>query len=84
VAVLVYGFAVIGLVDNVFRFWFNKKFGDIHPLITVFGVIIGVSVFGFIGIIFGPILISLFLLLVRIYSSEYGSRVQKMDDIGTS
>jgi predicted PurR-regulated permease PerM len=41
VAVLLYGFLIIGLVDNVFRLWFNKKFGDIHPLITVFGVIIG-------------------------------------------
>ncbi len=71
IAVLAYGFIIIGLVDNVFRFWFNKKFGDIHPLITVFGVIVGVSVFGFIGIIFGPILNSLFLLLIKIYTSEY-------------
>jgi predicted PurR-regulated permease PerM len=84
VIVLIYGFAIIGLVDNVFRFWFNKKFGDIHPLITVFGVIIGVSVFGFIGIIFGPILISLFLLLVKIYSSEYSDRNKNVDQVGTS
>ena len=82
--VLLYGFLVIGLVDNVFRFWFNKKFGDIHPLITVFGVIIGVSVFGFIGIIFGPILISLFLLLVKIYSSEYSDRSKNIDEVGAT
>src|SRR2546423_264552 len=81
---LFYGFLVIGLVDNVFRFWFNKKFGDIHPLITVFGVIIGVSVFGFIGIIFGPILISLFLLLVKIYSSEYSDRSKNIDEVGAT
>jgi predicted PurR-regulated permease PerM len=81
IIVLLYGFLVIGLVDNVFRFWFNKKFGDIHPLITVFGVIIGVSVFGFIGIIFGPILISLFLLLVKIYSSEYSDRSKNVDEV---
>ena len=84
IIVLLYGFIIIGLVDNVFRFWFNRKFGDIHPLITVFGVIIGVSVFGFIGIIFGPILISLFLLLVKIYSSEYGDRNKNADQVGTS
>ena len=82
--VLVYGLVFIGLTDNAFRFWFNKKFGDIHPLITVFGVIIGVSVFGFIGLIFGPILISLFLLLVKIYSSEYGDRSKNVDEVGTS
>jgi predicted PurR-regulated permease PerM len=79
--VLLYGFIIIGLVDNVFRFWFNKKFGDIHPLITVFGVIVGVSLFGFIGIIFGPILISLFILLLKIYTSEYSDRSKNIEEV---
>ena len=68
---LIYGFGVIGTVDNVFRFTLAKKIGDVHPLVTVFGVIIGLSVFGFIGLIFGPLLISLFLLLLKIYSNEF-------------
>jgi predicted PurR-regulated permease PerM len=68
---LIYGFGVIGTVDNIFRFTLAKKIGNIHPLVTVFGVIIGLSVFGFIGLIFGPLLISLFLLLLKIYSSEF-------------
>jgi predicted PurR-regulated permease PerM len=74
IIMLVYGFGVIGTVDNVFRFWLQKKLGDVHPLITVFGVIIGVSMFGFIGLIFGPILISLFLLMIKIYANEFGSK----------
>ena len=68
---LIYGFGIIGLVDNIFRFTLAKKIGNIHPLVTVFGVIVGLSVFGFIGLIFGPLLISLFLLLLKIYSSEF-------------
>ena len=68
---LIYGFGVIGLVDNVFRFTLARKIGNVHPLVTVFGVIIGLSVFGFIGLIFGPLLISLFLLLLKIYSNEF-------------
>lgn len=71
IAMAVYGLGVIGLVDNLFRFLLNKKLGDIHPLITIFGVIIGVQLFGFIGLIFGPLLISMFLLLLKIYSSEF-------------
>lgn len=82
ILILLYGFLIIGLVDNIFRFWFNKKVGDIHPLITVFGVIVGISVFGFIGIIFGPILISLFLLLIKIYTSEYGDRSRSIEEVG--
>jgi len=77
--VLAYGLGVIGSVDNIFRFWFAKKLGDVHPLITVFGVIIGVNMFGFIGIIFGPILISLFLIMIRIYANEFG--MQKNSDV---
>lgn len=72
--VLVFGLGVIGSVDNIFRFWLAKKLGDVHPLITVFGVIIGVNMFGFIGIIFGPILISLFLVMIRIYANEFGMK----------
>jgi predicted PurR-regulated permease PerM len=71
IAMAVWGFGVIGLVDNLFRFLVNKRLGDIHPLITIFGVIIGIQLFGFIGLIFGPLLISMFLLLLKIYSSEF-------------
>lgn len=69
--VLFFGLAVIGSVDNIFRFWLQKRLGNVHPLITVFGVIIGVNLFGFIGLIFGPILISLFLLLIKVYTNEF-------------
>jgi predicted PurR-regulated permease PerM len=79
VIMLIYGFGVIGVTDNVFRFWLQKKLGDVHPMITVFGVIIGVSMFGFIGLIFGPILISLFLLMIKIYVSEFSKKVDPKD-----
>lgn len=71
IAMTVWGFGLIGLVDNVVRLLLNKKLGNIHPLITIFGVIIGVQLFGFIGLIFGPLLISMFLLLLRIYGNEF-------------
>ena len=69
--VLIFGIAVLGTVDNVVRLYIQKKWGDAHPLITIFGVIIGVNIFGFMGLIFGPILISLFILLVKIYMREF-------------
>ncbi|MBS1656139.1 MAG: AI-2E family transporter, partial [Bacteroidetes bacterium] len=71
IAMTIYGFGVIGTVDNIFRFTLAKKIGNIHPLVTVFGVIIGIQLFGFIGLIFGPLLISMFILLLKIYSSEF-------------
>jgi predicted PurR-regulated permease PerM len=65
---------VIGLVDNVFRIVIQRKWGDVHPLITAFGVIIGVNLFGFVGLIFGPIVIAMFLLLMKIYINEFATR----------
>lgn len=76
VFILIYGFGVVGTVDNVFRIMIQKKSGDVHPLITVFGVILGLNLFGFIGLIFGPILIAMFILLVRIYINEFVERKQ--------
>jgi predicted PurR-regulated permease PerM len=72
--ILAYGLLVVGVTDNVARFLLQKKLGDVHPLITVLGVILGINLFGFIGIIFGPILISLFVLLVQIYNDEFNSK----------
>jgi predicted PurR-regulated permease PerM len=71
IGILIYGFAVIGSSDNISRFMLAKKIGDVHPLITVFGVLIGVNLFGFIGLIFGPLLISMFILLLEIYTNEF-------------
>lgn len=70
--ILLYGFIVVGTTDNIIRLYVLKKLDDVHPLITLIGVIVGVPLFGFIGLIFGPLLISLFMLIVKIYRKEYG------------
>ncbi|MDR1877883.1 MAG: AI-2E family transporter [Flavobacteriaceae bacterium] len=71
VFVLLYGIIVIGTSDNVVRFTLLKKLDDVHPLITIFGVIFGMNIFGFLGLIFGPILLSLFFLLLDVYNNEF-------------
>ena len=68
---LIYGFLIISNVDNLFRFLLMKKMADVHPLITVFGVILGIDLLGIFGIIFGPLILSLFFLLIKIYNIEY-------------
>jgi predicted PurR-regulated permease PerM len=81
IAMIIYGFGIIGTVDNVLRFTLLKKMGNVHPLTTVFGVIIGLNLFGFIGLIFGPLLISLFMLLLKIYSSEFITKQREVNKI---
>lgn len=71
IGILVFGAVVITNIDNVFRFTLQKKFADVHPLVTVLGVIVGLKYFGITGIVFGPLLISYFLLMIKMYREEY-------------
>lgn len=73
IAILIYGFVVVGSTDNLVRLYILERLSSVHPLITLFGVVVGVPLFGFIGLIFGPLLISLFLLILKIYKAEYGN-----------
>lgn len=72
VGVGLWGIFLIGSVDNIARLMIQKKLANIHPLITLFGAFIGINMFGFLGIIFGPLLISMFFVLIKIYINEFG------------
>ncbi|MBS1602513.1 MAG: AI-2E family transporter [Bacteroidetes bacterium] len=72
IGLAIYSLIVTGNIDTVARITLLKGLGDVHPLITVLGVIVGLKLFGFWGFIFGPLMVSYFLLLYKIYCSEYG------------
>ncbi|HWZ35357.1 MAG TPA: hypothetical protein VNW51_04320, partial [Mucilaginibacter sp.] len=57
-------------IDNVLRMIINKRVANTHPLISVIGVFIGLPLFGILGLVFGPLLLSYFLLLVEIYETN--------------
>lgn len=83
--ILLFGIIVITNVDNVIRLIIAKKVADTHPIITVVGVIIGIPVFGIIGLVFGPLLLSYFILTIRIYetsklASERLERIKSVED----
>ncbi len=67
---LLWGLILITNIDNVIRFLLAKRIGNIHPIITVIGVLIGIPLFGILGLVFGPILLSYFILAIRIYETS--------------
>jgi predicted PurR-regulated permease PerM len=73
VALGVYSIVILTNIDYVARLTILRKLGDVHPLITIFGIIVGLGIFGFVGLIFGPLLISYFIVLVKIYMNEFRS-----------
>lgn len=58
-------------VDNVLRLYINKKYANTHPLITIIGIVIGIPMFGILGLVYGPLLISILLLLIRLYEGAF-------------
>ena len=66
-----YSLIVTGNVDYITRLGLLKKMGNVHPMITVLGVIVGLNLFGFMGLIFGPLLVSYFIILLKIYLNEF-------------
>ena len=66
-----YGLVALSTIDNIVRFMLAKKVAHVHPVVTVLGVIVGVKFFGFLGIIFGPLLISYLIIGMKIYYVQY-------------
>ncbi len=71
VGLALYGLLVVTHVDNLVRFIMQKKLADTHPLVTIFGVVIGLSLFGLMGVIFGPLMLSLFIFFVDLFKRKY-------------
>ncbi len=71
IGLLFYSVIVTGNIDYVARITIMKKLGDVHPVITVLGVIVGLGLFGFIGLVFGPLLVNYIILLFKIYINEF-------------
>ncbi|MBN9350024.1 MAG: AI-2E family transporter [Chitinophagaceae bacterium] len=71
IGLLLYSIVITSNVDYVIRVTLLKKIGDVHPMITIVGVIIGLGMFGFWGVVFGPLLVSYFIVLIKIYQNEF-------------
>jgi predicted PurR-regulated permease PerM len=70
VALLAYGLLFIGNIDNFLRMIINKRVANTHPIISIIGVFIGLPLFGILGLVFGPVLLSYFMLLLEIYETN--------------
>ncbi|WP_223847009.1 AI-2E family transporter [Hymenobacter montanus] len=70
IGILLVGFIVIINVDNLLRIVLAKRMGDIHPLVTLVGLVLGVEIFGIIGLVVGPLLVSYLLVLMQVFRRE--------------
>ncbi len=68
VGLLAWGILAVGLVDNVLGPKFVGKGIGLHPLLVLLSVLGGLSLFGPIGFILGPLTVSLLVALLDIYA----------------
>lgn len=71
---LIFSVLVTGNVDYVARITLLRRMGNVHPVVTVLGVLVGLGLFGFIGLIFGPLLVNYIIVLFQIYMNEFSDR----------
>jgi predicted PurR-regulated permease PerM len=71
IALVAWGILVVGNVDNVIRPYVFSRWARIHPFITVIGAFAGINWFGLLGLLIGPLAISYFFELIRMYRAEY-------------
>jgi predicted PurR-regulated permease PerM len=71
IGLAIWGIVVVGNVDNVIRPLVFRRWAQIHPFVTVIGAFMGLRYFGLLGLLIGPLAISYFFELIRMYRVEY-------------
>ena len=71
IGLAIWGIIVVGNVDNVIRPLVFRRWAQIHPFVTVMGAFMGLRYFGLLGLLIGPLAISYFFELIRMYRVEY-------------
>ncbi|MGH7671471.1 MAG: AI-2E family transporter [Gemmatimonadales bacterium] len=70
-ALAIWGVIAIGSVDYVIRPIVFRRWAQIHPIVTLVGAMAGVPYFGILGLLIGPLALSYFFELIRMYRDEY-------------
>lgn len=68
----VWGLVVVGLVDNVIKPLLVRRGMQLHGALVFFSLLGGLAAFGAVGLLLGPLSVSFFLALIRIYQRDYG------------
>ena len=67
-----FGKLIPAIVDRVVRSGISRRLGNIHPMVTLVGVLLGVRLFGIAGVIVGPALAQTGIAICQLFEREYG------------
>lgn len=75
IGLLLYSAVLVNGIEHVIRPKLIGTVADIHPLVVLLGVVGGLVVFGFIGFILGPLVLSVFMTVLNLYRKEFAKRL---------
>ncbi len=70
IGLLIYGFFVMNITDNIVRPALIGDRSKIHPAVILIGVVGGIKVFGIIGLITGPLILGFLLAMLEFYRND--------------
>lgn len=71
IGLLVWGVVLVMNVDNFLKPRLISGKSNIHPIVVLLGVLGGLRLFGFVGLVAGPLILALLIALIRFYEEEY-------------
>lgn len=77
--VIAWGVLIIGTIDNIIRAFMIKGDAEVNPVFVLFAILGGLSLFGFWGIILGPLIIALMVTVFHIYELEFCESLDGID-----
>jgi len=69
--ILIWGTMVISTIDNVIRTYMVQGEAEINPIFVLFSILGGVVIFGFWGVVLGPLVVALAVTVLHIYELEF-------------
>ena len=75
--IIAWGAIVIGNIDNLLRAWILHGQAKVNPIFIIFSLSGGIVLFGFWGLVLGPLILSLVMTVFHIYELEYEKVLEK-------
>lgn len=79
VALFVYGSTVVAVSDDYLRPVVVDRYAHVSPSVIIVGVLGGLSVFGFMGLFVGPIIVAALKETIEVYDAHYGYPTRELE-----
>jgi len=76
ILLLIYGATIVMNIDNFLRPRLVSGRSNVHPVLILIGVLGGLRVFGFVGMLVGPLVMAILVALIKFYEQNYMRRKQ--------